>query len=83
VTVDAISQEPTLEEFRRADSEFHLLLAGMADSELTYRAAEKGRAAMFPQLDVVTPEVITSTAVHGHQQIVGALRKKDPVLAAR
>lgn len=82
-TIETIRKEPGIEEFRRADSEFHLLLAEAAESELVYRAVEEARAAMFPSIDVLSPNLILSSAIRGHEQIVAALREHDANRAAR
>jgi DNA-binding FadR family transcriptional regulator len=76
-TIDVIRDEPTQHDFRRADSDFHLKIAAIADHELLREAIEDARAAMFGQIDVVDFEVITQTAVRGHQRIVDALREGD------
>lgn len=82
-TIETIRHEPEIDEFRRADSEFHLLLAEAAESELVYRAVEEARAAMFPALDLLSPNLILSNAIRGHERIVAALRERDPDRASR
>lgn len=82
-TIDVIREEPTNHDFRRADSDFHLKIAAVADHELLRSAIEDARAAMFGQIDVVNFEVITQSAVRGHQRIVEALRDGDEVKAGQ
>ena len=78
-----IREEPTNHDFRRADSDFHLKIATIADHELLRGAIEDARAAMFGQIDVVNFEVITQSAVRGHQRIVDALRDGDATRAGQ
>ncbi|HET7120436.1 MAG TPA: FCD domain-containing protein [Solirubrobacterales bacterium] len=82
-TIAVIRDEPTQHDFRRADSDFHLKIAAVADHELLRKAIEDARAAMFGQIDVVDFEVITQTAVRGHQRIVDALRDGDAAKAGQ
>lgn len=73
-TIDAIREEPSHHAFRRADNDFHLKIAALADHALLNRAIQDARAAMFGQIDVVDFDVITQTAIRGHQRIVEAIR---------
>ena len=82
-TIDVIREEPTNHDFRRADSDFHLKIAEMADFELLRAAIEDARAAMFGQIDVVNFEVITQSAVRGHERILEALRAGDEARAGQ
>ena len=76
-TIEAIRDKPSRHDFRRADNDFHLKIATIADHDLLRTAIENARAAMFGQIDVVDFELITQTAVRGHQRIVDALRAGD------
>ena len=82
-TIDVIRDEPTQHDFRRADSDFHLKIAAVADHKLLRQAIEDARAAMFGQIDVVDFEIITQTTVRGHQRIVDALRDGDSAKAGQ
>ena len=76
-TIDAIRNDPSRHDFRRADNDFHLRIATIADHELLRNAIEDARAAMFGQIDVVDFELVTQTAIRGHQRIVDAIRGRD------
>ncbi|MFN8215262.1 MAG: FCD domain-containing protein [Solirubrobacterales bacterium] len=76
-TIAVLRDEPSHHDFRRADNDFHLKIATIADHALLHRAIEDARAAMFGQIDVVDFELIIQSAVRGHQRIVDALRAGD------
>jgi DNA-binding FadR family transcriptional regulator len=73
-TIEVIREDPSRHAFRRADNDFHLKLASMADHDLLNNAIQDARAAMFGQIDVVDFKVSTQTAIRGHQRIVDAIR---------
>jgi GntR family transcriptional repressor for pyruvate dehydrogenase complex len=82
-TINVISDEPSRHAFRRADNDFHLKIARISDHELLTDAIQDARAAMFGQIDVVDFEVVTQTAIRGHQRIVEAIRKGDESRASQ
>jgi len=82
-TIDVIRDTPTHQEFRRADSDFHLKIAMVADNELIRSSIEDARAAMFGQMDVVSFDLITQSAIQGHQRILEAIRAGDELGAAQ
>lgn len=72
-TIEIMREEPSLQTFRRADNDFHLKIAQIADSDLLNNAIQDARAAMFGQIDLVEFEVIFQTAIRGHRRIIDAI----------
>jgi GntR family transcriptional regulator, transcriptional repressor for pyruvate dehydrogenase complex len=82
-TIEVIRNEPSHQDFRRADNAFHLKIATIADHDLLAHAVEDARAAIFGQVDVVDFELIAQTTIRGHQQIIDAIRSGDESRAGK
>lgn len=82
-TIATVRDDVSEQDFRRADSDFHLLIAEIADSALLGKAVEEGRAALFPQIDLLDFERGTASVIRDHQRIVEALREGDAAKAEK
>jgi DNA-binding GntR family transcriptional regulator len=69
--------------FRRADTEFHLVLGGAADCPPLLRAIEDARIEMFEPIDALDPEILIPTAIRAHGAILAAVEARDSVGARR
>ncbi len=72
-----------LYESRRADTEFHLAIAGSTRNEWIEQAVEESRTHMFIPTDVLGFEFIKSTSHRAHELIFEAIRDGDAERAGR
>jgi GntR family transcriptional repressor for pyruvate dehydrogenase complex len=68
--------------FRAADNAFHLAIADAARNHLMRQAIEDARAAMWVPIDRLIIRVFTTANRH-HQQILDAIRDRDPDAAQK
>ena len=82
-TIEAMRSREGVGGFRQADSEFHLLIASVADCDVLGEAVEEARARLFLPLDAIGYEVLTDSSISGHEKILAALRAADAPAAGR
>jgi DNA-binding FadR family transcriptional regulator len=64
-------------EFRRADSSFHLTVAGASHNLMLYRAIEDARASMFNSFDALPFKVLRESTASGHAAVIRACEVRD------
>lgn len=82
-SIEALRASESIGDFRRADSQFHLAIAGAADCGLLQKAVEDSRAAMFLPLDVVDLKVVHPSSLKAHNRILRALEEGSAKDAGR
>ncbi|MGO9677676.1 MAG: FadR/GntR family transcriptional regulator [Candidatus Sulfotelmatobacter sp.] len=81
-SISAIRDRPSVDEFRRADSAFHLGIASAAANELLARAVLETRSELFLLVGDIG-ELILDTTLSAHISIADALIARDADAAAR
>ncbi|MDQ3302037.1 MAG: GntR family transcriptional regulator [Actinomycetota bacterium] len=76
-SVDQMRSSENLWQFRKADSTFHLAVAGAAKNSLLAKAVEDGRAAMFLPLEPLEYEISVMELLEAHPKILDAIEKQD------
>lgn len=64
--------------FRAADSSFHLGIAIAAQNEPMRQAVEDARAALWQPIDLIPFDPMQSRTIRDHEEILSALRSRDP-----
>lgn len=75
--VDQMRSSQNLWQFRKADSTFHLAVAGAAKNLLLAKAVEDGRAAMFLPLEPLEYEISVVELLEVHPRILKAIEERD------
>lgn len=74
---EVLASTSSLGEFRKADLNFHMTIAAIADSELVRHAVEEARAALFLPFQTMELDEMRERSLPQHQRIIDALRAKD------
>lgn len=77
-----LSQAANKDESRRADTAFHLAVAGAAANPHLAEAIEDARADMFHPVDLAAFDFVMESSHHQHDQVLEAIRSQDPDQAA-
>lgn len=78
----ALAVSRSIDEFRRADSHFHLMVARMSENPMLRNAIEDARAAAFAWLDLREFTVFHESSIAGHAAVIDAIANGDPNAAA-
>lgn len=78
----ALAASTDVDTFRRADSEFHLKVARMSANAMLEQSIQDARAAAFSWLDMREFTVFQDSSFQGHAEIIDAITRQDPELAA-
>ena len=81
VAQDALNQAQTLDEFRRADTEFHLAVAAASGNVSLRHAIEDARSQMFRPTSVIPYDFIKESSHSAHQTILRAIAARDEPVA--
>ncbi len=71
----------TRDEFRRADTAFHLAVAVAAGNSMLEQSVEEARSLMFAPTDLVSYEFLKDSSYLAHQKIFEAVRSGDQASA--
>ena len=82
-TIEEMEDCSDLASFRRADSAFHLLIAGATGNHLLQAAIQEARAAMFMPLDAIDLNITRESSCREHRQILKAIVRLNPRAAER
>ncbi len=82
-TIEEMAECIDLASFRRADSAFHLLIAGATGNHLLQAAIQEARSAMFMRLDAIDLNITRESSCREHRQILKAIVRQDPRAAER
>ena len=75
--VDQMRSSQNLWQFRKADSAFHLAIAGAAKNLLLAKAVEDGRAVMFLPLEPLEYQISVVELLEVHPRILEAIEERD------
>lgn len=73
----ALAVSRSIDEFRRADSHFHLTVARMSANPMLRNAIEDARAAAFTWLDLREFTMFHESSIAGHEAIIDAIAEQD------
>lgn len=82
-TIEEMAECTDFASFRRADSAFHLVIAGATGNPLLQAAIQEARAAMFRPLDVIDLNVTRESSCREHRRILNAIIRRDSAAAER
>ena len=72
-----IQEAVTHDQFRRADTAFHLAVAAASRNEVLHNAVEEARSRMFQPTDVIPYELIKDSSHAAHQRVFDAILAGD------
>jgi GntR family transcriptional repressor for pyruvate dehydrogenase complex len=72
-----IRNSQSIDEFRQADSAFHLAIAAASGNMLLRQAVEDARSSLFVALDAQNYEVLQNSSADGHENVVDAIEAGD------
>jgi DNA-binding FadR family transcriptional regulator len=78
----ALAEASNKDESRRADTAFHLAVAGASGNDHLAEAVEDARAAMFYPVDLASFDFIQESSLRQHQAVLDAVTAGDAALAA-
>lgn len=79
---DALRVSEGADDFRRADSTFHLMIAKMSGNTMLRKSVEEARAAAFAWLDLKKFKVLHDSSIRGHAAVIDAIKRRAPDAAA-
>jgi GntR family transcriptional repressor for pyruvate dehydrogenase complex len=76
-SIEDMRRSTEMATFRRADSTFHLTIAGASANSYFQKAIEDARADMFRPMDALNVDVTSSKSIKHHSEVLKAIESRD------